>query len=262
MLKSQFKRAVQEKTLGGPSNTPFGKFEELPYEIREMIWLDLAPIDQDTRLRRKQKTGLSMLRTSRALYKEITRIIWQKASLEFDLTPNHRRDQPWATVYFTNKDQSRMVRDDNIDDHRTRWLLNSFEDACDRGFDKIPFQKIRDVTVNLFATKPYRNWTLYTLWKKVTELVQLFKNAKVIQNLTINLKKQDGCDWISRSGIPNVSFNKRLDHEVVILPFCTIPNIRTISVKAHSARFTRKINWSFIDGALRSTRGFGVPCSI
>lgn len=255
MPKTKLKRAVQKQAQGGYSNTPLGKFEQIPYEVRELIWLDLAPTGQDTRLRRIQKTGLGILCACRALYKEISRAMWQKSSLEFDLTPSHRQYQPWATVYFTNKDQSRMIRDNNIDDHRTRWILKSFEDACNRGFDNIPFQKIRDITVNLFATKPYWPWTLYTLWIKVTELVRLFKRAKVIQNLTIHLKKHDGCDWIDRRGIPNGSFNKRFDHDVVILPFCTIPNIRTLSVETHSARLSHKIDWSFIDRAIGYAAG-------
>lgn len=233
--------------------TPLGKFEALPYEARELIWLELAPTGHDTRREKVQKTGLGILCASLALNREISRLVYQKASLEFDVTPSHQPGQVWSTVHFTNKHLSKVHQGKDS----STWILKSLEDACSRGFDHLPFHKISDITVNLYAVDPQRGWKLFTLWKKASELVCLLKKATRIQRLAIRLQKRDRCDWVDREQSANRSFNRYFDHELVVMPFFTIRSVRTIGVEAHSPEVDDNLPWAIIDRAMDACHSYG-----
>lgn len=53
-----------------------GTLAQFPFEIRELIWKDFSP-------RQGQETDLSILRTCRQLYEEVSPHIYEKEVLRF-----------------------------------------------------------------------------------------------------------------------------------------------------------------------------------
>ncbi|KAL1979557.1 hypothetical protein VTN96DRAFT_5570 [Rasamsonia emersonii] len=228
--------------------TTLGLFSRLPYEVREQIWLEFAPTGQDMCLRCTQKTDLRILCTSRDLYDEISRVLYQTSSLEFDLSPIHQPGKIWTTVHFKQGRHQQRVN--------ARWILHSLADARSRGFHHLPFDRIDNVIVNLSAPNPKGAGRLFWLWQKVTDLVSLFKEAATtIRNLTIRLQKcnnKNGQDWLDRWGTANQSIFRLYDHDVVVVPFCTLRNLETIDVETHSKELEDTIDWKIMNWAMNA----------
>jgi len=170
--------------------------------------------------------------------------------LEFDLSPVYQLGQNiWTTVYFKHGYHQKV--NDNIEDTQAKWILQSLDDARSRGFHCLPFQKIDDMIVNLFAPDPKNEGELYWLWQKVINLVNLFKQAAMIQNLTVRLQRRDSHDWSNlRSPIPTPLCSRRYDHDMVVVPFCTLQNLKTIDVETHSKELEEMIDWRIMDWAM------------
>lgn len=213
-----------------------GKFAELPYEVREMIWVELSPTGQDVGFERKQKSGLGILRASRWLYEEISRLIYQDSTLQFDFASNPNSGVPWGTVYFTNKSQKRMGLP-------TTWIFETFTDACNRGFTRLPYHKFQSITVNLYPTVP-RRWGFARLWAKTSQFVKWLEGAVYVQRLIIRLVERDGRDWLDESKSLNRCCVRKYDHEIVLEPFWTLRNLGALDILAHTNELRKKINWT------------------
>lgn len=237
-----------------------GMFGRLPYEVRELIWLEFMPRAQDTsegkRPKGKPKADLSIIRTCRFLSREITAVIHHRCSMEFELSHLHRPGTLWTTVRF-QRGYDRERNEGGLEDTRPRWLLESPSNARDRGFSTLPFHKLDDVTVTLFAPDPTAPSKLFLLLEKVENLVALFKRAKFIQKITIRLKKQNGCDWFRHGAYaPNRTLPSegRYDYNVVAVPFCTLRNVGCVEVQAHSKELEDRMDWTVIKWATKTVR--------
>lgn len=88
-------------------NPTLGIFATLPPEIRRLIWEDFHPRGHDTSSssRVRNKTDLSILRTSRKIYEEVSTVIFSNDWLEFEISPLHGRDS-WVDVYTWPRDKA------------------------------------------------------------------------------------------------------------------------------------------------------------
>ncbi|KAJ9208438.1 hypothetical protein DTO280E4_3385 [Paecilomyces variotii] len=234
-------------------NMILGLFSGLPYEIREMIWKEFFPTSrhQHPLMSQRQKTDLSVLRANRALYDEISTLLYKNSCLTFTLTPAY---VSWAVVTL---DQSKEHSNDRHIGAKPIWSLESLADAKSRGFDNLPFHKIETVNVNLHPPNPRKKGEIFFLWRKVTDLVTIFKKAKRIHDLTIWLKKGIDGDWVDKWMKPHTSAlyqidHCRCDHDVVCLPFCTLRNVEEIWIETHSKELEDAIDWRIINVAMHT----------
>ncbi|WEW61845.1 hypothetical protein PRK78_007342 [Emydomyces testavorans] len=233
-------------------NSHLGNFSQLPPEIREQIWLELAPVGQDTKLERVQKADLSILRTSKYLHNEISSVLFWHSALELELSSTYFSATGWVVAHFEHG-RSQRKANHSPDDTRATWIFKSPADAKARGFYDFPFDKVDEVIVNLFAPDPRDGAKLFLLYKKVIELVDILKSTGTIQKLTLRLRKNWGQDWrdnrrrVNKSMAYRHEADSRYDYDVVVVPFCTLWNIKAVSVEAHSKELESAMNWTIIN---------------
>ena len=232
----------------------FGLFSRLPYELREQIWLEFLPAGEDSilgELCRDPKTSFEILRASRALYNEISTCLYSNVYLQFDLSPIYFNDPLVWTTFYLNKINRRRKE---MTESKAMWRLENGTDARDRGFYNLRVHpRIEAIEFNLFAPDPRDPSQLFWLWRKVTRLVKLLKEAgPSLPHLTIRLQKCETQDWHSPVGI-NSSIDdphdKKYDHDVVVLPFLGLQNISSVKIETHSGELKTMMDWSVIDWA-------------
>lgn len=238
--------------------TPLGTMAYFPSEIRDLIWLQFIPSGHETN---HPKTDLSILRTSHALHDEVSRVIYGKSHLEIEISPEHKHSHEykdgqwkWMTVQFSQ--QHYHYSQTGCDtatttpfDHpqKGRWGIRDKEDARSRGFYDLPFHLIDQVTVRLEAPRYRDTAELYTLWRKVTDLVDLLQHASTINSLDICLVNGDHRDWLEEEeGEDEDGFRSNMDydssHEMVIVPFYNLRNLQQqMHIKAQSSNQTKAI---------------------
>lgn len=235
-------------------NMSLGLFSRLPYEIREPIWKEFFPASRHNHplTTQRQKTDLSILRASRALYDEISRLLYENISLTFSLAPAHRNSGSWAVVALK---QNKKHLNGEHTNTQPLWCLESLADAKSRGFDNLPFHKIETVNVKLYAPNPESRIEIFFLWRKVTDLMTIFKKARHIRSLTVWFNKCIDGDWFGEWISSRTVFYKikrrRCGHDLFFLPFYTLRNVGDISIEAHSKELkdalNRKISNIFMD---------------
>ncbi|GAD97870.1 hypothetical protein CPC735_057070 [Paecilomyces variotii No. 5] len=228
-------------------NPSLGLFSRLPYEIREPIWKEFFPTSrhQHPLMTQRQKTDLSILRASRALYDEISRLLYENTSLTFSLAPTHQNSGSWAVVALK---QSKKHSYGEYNSAQPIWCLESLQDAKSRGFDNLPFHKIQTVTVKLYAPNPEKKVETFFQWRKIADLVPLFKKARHIRSLTVWFQKGIDGDWFSQWTYLHKSpffliKRRRGGPDVFFLPFYTLRNVGEMSIEAHSTELKNAINW-------------------
>jgi hypothetical protein len=107
----------------------FGKFMDLPFELRSQIWEGLMPGNDPI------KSDLRILRTSRSLSLEILPHLYDKEILAFKLLPLYRRNS-WIIV--TNQ-------------LGATWFLESLSHAISLGFANIPYAKLKRIEIEIPA---------------------------------------------------------------------------------------------------------------
>lgn len=207
-----------------------GNFSKLPFELREMIWSELASAEQ--------KTGLGILRTSRCIYGEMSSVLYERSSLEFTISGDRRYSKIWSTV--TLKGRSNV---------EATWTLSSFEDVKSRGWYRLPFHKFEGVVVTMLAPDPNDEGQLFGLWQTVTELVDLFQKYEhasdvMIPRLILRLAKHESYDWTHRWA------HTQYGYDLVVLPFCTLRNVTQLDLETHSKALEEDmdratLNWEF-----------------
>ena len=230
--------------------TPLGTMAYFPPEIRDLIWLQFVPSGHETN---HPKTDLSILRTNHALHDEVSRVLYNNSHLEIDISPEREHDHQykdeewkWMTMQFSQHHYHHsQAGGDNTTTtlnppQNGRWVIRDKEDAKNRGFYDLPFHRIDLVTVRLEAPRFRDTAELLTLWRKVTDLVDLLQHASTINSLTICLVNSDNRDWFEEEQEDEAKPRSNMDddpsHEMVIVPFYKLRNLQQqMHVKAHSS---------------------------
>lgn len=234
-----------------------GLFQRLPYDVRELIWWEFIPAGKDERYNPKQRvqaTDLGILRTSREIYNEVSKLLYQFTNLIFTMDPLHRG----LNVSFEQRLYSRRV-DGALHYQGTLWHLKDIKHAKSSGFYDLPFHKFWEVIVNLRAPNASNPHELFFLWKDITQLMIPVIKETAIDSLVIRLQKGSKADWLNEWRRPNKSsvyqvINSRHDYDVVIVPFCALRNLKDISMETHSWQLRREMDWRIINKGIETVR--------
>ncbi|OJD27868.1 hypothetical protein ACJ73_00727 [Blastomyces percursus] len=238
-----------------------GLFARLPYELREKIWAELAPTPAQGIS--DSNTDLSILRASHFLHNEIDEVIHRRSTLEFDIDPVYHPTADLCTVSFRRKHRLLDHGGADCPSPPVSWTLQSVASAKARGFGNMAFHKFDQVVVNIPSPDPDDVGELFCLWQKVRGLVSLFRGGTQIKSLLIRLleRESDGQNWIDRLDWPSTAYTPaparstcQHDHDVPILPFCTLPNLKALRVDTYSEEFTELMDWYVIDGLIKLVR--------
>ncbi|EDN09252.1 predicted protein [Histoplasma mississippiense (nom. inval.)] len=236
-----------------------GLFARLPYELREQIWVELAPSPaQDMG---NHKTDLSVLRASHYLHDEIDEVIYRGGKLEFNIDPvYHPSSNNLCTVFFRRRHRALDVTANSCP---ASWTLQSVASARACGFGSVAFHKFDQVVANIPSPDPNDIGELFCLWRKVRGLVSLFSGGTQIKHMLIRLleRESDGQNWIDNLEWPSKAYTPSLsgstcqhDHDVPILPFCTLRNLASLRVETYSEELAELMDWDVIDGLVKLVR--------
>jgi hypothetical protein len=202
-----------------------GKFAELPGEIRNETWRNLRPEGDSI------KTSMSILRTCRQLWDEVSPQIYNKEVLTFKLPPIYA-PHSWITVPSSLG---------------ATWTLTSLSHAKTLGFGALPYEMLQGIEIHILATDPADPGQLFHLWTKTHPLVQLLQredgNTK-LGNLAIHLLDTETTHWGLPNGDPQRSFwSVDEDYDIILLELCRLRNFRNTEIHlplpAHQ-------NWEFV----------------
>ncbi|KAL9027767.1 MAG: hypothetical protein Q9196_003761 [Gyalolechia fulgens] len=178
-------------------NTSLGTLASLPRELRDQIWADLL-----------MGGHFVPLQTSRQVQAEISSRLSNK-DLIFHVSPRYRY-RSWIRVESS---------------FGARWLLSDLVDATKRGFDKLPFEKLNKIRINIAAPDGEDPGQIVCLYNKCMDLAELLENSKqALPNIEIRLLETRFANWNTKNQtqthIPLVSdFYFTDDHEFLLFAF-------------------------------------------
>lgn len=145
------------------NNPGLGLLAALPVELRLQIWNRL-PLDRDEIEdgANPPRQKLAILYTSGQINREASAIVYVNIDLQFSIHPDYDR-KSWLRV-STNLG--------------TDYALQDINDAMHRGFDKLPYEKLRGIHFDIKAPNRRDPAQVFCLFKKCTDLVTLLQSAK------------------------------------------------------------------------------------
>ncbi|OAL66066.1 hypothetical protein A7C99_3170 [Trichophyton rubrum] len=128
-----------------------GDFSKLPFEIRELIWLEFFPAGQKKEPEAQPITAqtsaevdLRVLRASKGLYNEISHVIYSKTHISFDPSFSHKENETlWATIRFKRRVRRHII------DHGALFRLENSSSKRDTRFDNFPFDKVASIEIDV-----------------------------------------------------------------------------------------------------------------
>ncbi|KAL8826502.1 MAG: hypothetical protein Q9170_007378 [Blastenia crenularia] len=185
-----------------------GLFALLPRELRDQIWGYMSA-----------ERRFTFFQSSRQIYADASPIIYR--DLVFHIEPRYQC-KSWLTVESS---------------FNARWLFQNLNDAINQGFNKLPFEQLRKIQINIEAPDRTDPGQVICLHKKCTDLAELLENAKQgLPDLEIRLIDSDKAQWTSK-GKPQMSLASEddivstKDHEIVLLTFVRLRNARSVNIR-------------------------------
>lgn len=190
------------------ASTNIGKLANLPAEVRAEVWENLRSQDDN------MKTPMSILRTCRQLYHEISHHIYPKEILTFKLSPIYDR-KSWISV--TSSFGTTM--------------LESSSHAKSLGFKDLPYHHLKGIEIQIEAPDPRDPGQLFNLWSKARSLVDLLLGERGrLPEVAIHLLATSSYSWfldgnLQSSSIPHPR-GDYIDAGVILLELCRIRNCK------------------------------------
>ncbi|KAL8676044.1 MAG: hypothetical protein Q9186_007399, partial [Xanthomendoza sp. 1 TL-2023] len=155
-----------------------GVFALLPRELRDQIW---GYVSTQRRLKAFQ--------TSHQIYAEASQLFYKNQSLQFQISPRYRY-KSWLVIKSNFGGE---------------WPLQSLDHAIEKGFDKLPFHKLKQIQIIIEAPDRNDPGQLICLEKKCRELAELLEYAKEgLPDLEIILLDSTSAKWTT-NGSPQIS---------------------------------------------------------
>ncbi|KAM5457455.1 hypothetical protein MaudCBS49596_000650 [Microsporum audouinii] len=262
----------------------FGIFAKLPYELRELIWLEFLPAGRDDEsntiasasVRTSAAVDLRVLRASKTLYNEISYVLYSKTHLCFDLRPLQNEDASfWSTLRF-----KRRVRKKEFYDGGAVWRLESGYAKRDTYFDHFPFHKVAVIEISLRGSDNASRF--FWMWRNVVRTLELLGTAPSLPPIVIRLygnkdgynigyntwlplRKRVGLRWVdSGHGWRYHDTLVPYIFDTLVLPFFSrLRGAVSIRIKVHSRQIMDNMDWTeirFANGVLsRSLEGCNSP---
>ncbi|KAL8725348.1 MAG: hypothetical protein Q9166_007408 [cf. Caloplaca sp. 2 TL-2023] len=203
-----------------------GAFNSLPRELRDEIWQHVMATRR-----------FAFLRASRPIYTDassiLDRTIYTYTVLQFHISPEYQY-KSWLTV------------ESNFE---AIWPLRNLNHAFKKGFNKVPYEKLKKIQINIQAPSSRDSGQVICLYKKCRDLAALLEHAKQgLPNLEINLLDSESAKW-SLDGEPQRSiddefWNDTDDQDIVLYAFLRLRNARsaTINTPTHcNDCFSRRV---------------------
>ncbi|EFR05196.1 hypothetical protein MGYG_08210 [Nannizzia gypsea CBS 118893] len=150
-----------------------GNFSKLPYELRELIWLEFFPVPHED----EPAAELSILKASRALYHEISDVLFSKTNMCIDLSPPPGAGENfWCDIRL-----QRRVRKDTLCDGGV-WTLRSEWEYSNSDFDHFPFHKLAAIDIHISG--PEDPAGLFWRWRNVVRTLEMLEGS-VLPPITI-----------------------------------------------------------------------------
>lgn len=172
--------------------------------------------------------------------------IFHASRLEIELSP---LAEEWMSIIFGTRYYN-----------FPKMVIADVNDAREQGLYGLPFRRIDEVVVRLYAPMSDNPGQLFVLFDRVVNLVDMLRRAPVIQKMSIVLESLDGQEWHHESvtvrGERESFFAPWADDsDMVVVPFCSLKNVGGVCVHAHSRELERLIDWKVIDWAVGVVRG-------
>lgn len=159
-------------------NSSLGVFASLPRELRDQIWHCLSV----------QRCS-NIFQTSHQIYTEASRTFYTNQILRLHIGPKYQR-------------KSWLIIKSNLG---AEWPLQSLDHAVQQGFNKLPFEKLKRLQINIEAPDSTDPGQLICLYQKCRDLVALLECAQQgLPDLEINLLDSALVKW-SEEGKPKRS---------------------------------------------------------
>ncbi|KAI4169369.1 MAG: hypothetical protein LQ343_005762 [Gyalolechia ehrenbergii] len=189
-------------------NTSLGTLAWLPRELRDQIWVGLL-----------MGGHFTPLQTSRQVHAEISSILSNK-DLIFQVSLGYRY-KSWINVESS---------------FGARWLLQDLVDAKKRGFDKLPFEKLDKIRINVAAPNGIYPGQIVCLYNKCMDLAELLENSKqALPDIEIKLLDTEFAKWNTKNQtrmhvglISDLDFTD--DHELLLFAFSRLRNARSAKI--------------------------------
>ena len=196
-----------------------GDLSLLPPEVRLQIWdlFSVHPLQLIGYTDYSRRPGrLALLRTSRRIYAEVSTHLYKDVVLRFLVSPTFRY-RSWLTVK-SNAGSSWHLEALNSPGVSERW-------------GKLPYEKLREVHVEIDAPCCQDPGQLVCLWNKCFDLSELLEKAKRgIQRLEIHFKDSQSAKWSTNGRpqmileIPGNGFKN--DYEILLTAFYRLRKVR------------------------------------
>lgn len=224
-------------------NPGLGSLSILPYEVRELIWLEFF-----SALKKKEitRTDLMITRVSKAICEEVSEVIYSHSYLRFDLERDFHRPQ-WALTIRGKVEFIRRFR--GHEEVLGEWIWHDH----DWRLDNFPMHRLRAVEVSLTAPYPEHPDQVLWLWRNVVKTAELLIEGRFISHLTILLQKDTTSDWCNPNWSDHSMFeryDKRI-YELIVRPLYLLRNVENIELIPHSDTLKREMDWKEIHWAER-----------
>ena len=163
------------------TNPALGRLASLPLELRLQIWnylpLDLDGVKDEGKPPRQH---LAILYTSRQINHEASTIVYANLDLQFTIDPYYNRK---AWLYIKTN-------------FGTDYALRDIDDAVKRGFDKLPYSKLRRIQIDIKAPHRRDPGQIVSLYKKCTMLATLLEHAQdSLPDLSLRFSDSPSAKW-------------------------------------------------------------------
>ncbi|EGE01246.1 hypothetical protein TEQG_00299 [Trichophyton equinum CBS 127.97] len=160
-----------------------GDFSKLPYEIRELIWLEFFPASQKKEpeappntARTSAEVDLRVLRASKGLYNEISNIIYSKTHISFDPSFSLEENEAlWATVRFKRRVRRHII------DHGAFFRLENSSSKRDTRFDNFPFDKVASIEIDVSRLPRFAS--------NVVRIIELLERSPALSPMVIRYQR-------------------------------------------------------------------------
>ncbi|KAL8897190.1 MAG: hypothetical protein Q9207_007334 [Kuettlingeria erythrocarpa] len=190
-------------------STSLGRLASLPLELRDQVWAYLSI-----------RSRLALLRTSRQLYTEGSPVLYKDVDLQFNIEPRYEY-KSWLRVGIS---------------FEAPWALQSLGQAITRGFDKLPFERLRQIRIVIEAPNRDDPGQLVCVQKKCLHLAELLDKAQHgLPHLELHFTTSQSGEWGSANK-PQSSiapFGDAIldnDYEILLHAFCRLRNASSANI--------------------------------
>lgn len=165
-----------------------GVLASLPTELRYQIW-DYLSLKSCRFESNPPQLKLAILQVSRQTYGEAFAVVYDDVVLQIIIGPKYKY-KSWLTIE-TN--------------FGATWSLQNLDDAMKRGFDQLPYEKLRMIQINIEAPDRRDPGQIICLHRKCGALAALLGNAKHgLPDIELHLLDSTSAKW-SLKGKPQQS---------------------------------------------------------